>query len=349
MDMNEALELLRDPKGKYLDLAGKRVQRLKDRKAKRALEPVLQKVLPRRERGIEQSSYYRALRVKMLPHNPYFQRDVIRLRELFNIPKGQIADIDLSHLPKRGKPWALNGVLLAIQVAGYWLDIHTSVAKKEALTSGLPPLPPWLEKSASTMLEFGEHAPIPWLSKEPCVPAPYRRRFDLSLPIDHCIARLIERYGLPWLSVYEVCLFVLTGNSKYLANMLPFDVTAKVVRVPIGEALKITVDWVDEFTTRKLWVQIFDKYVKPKQESYWEERGDWPHSKQLEVEGMLGKPWVTELYERNLAAEEKSGTKIGIDRAIDSVPPCMAAAKGVDRSKAHHFVKTLDFLFEPLD
>jgi hypothetical protein len=132
--------------------------------------------------------------------------------------------------------------------------------------------------------------------------------------------------------------------------MLPFDVATVQVQAPIGKALKITIDWVDEFTTKELWGQIFDRYVKPKQESYWEERGDLRHSKQLEEEGMLRKPWVTELYERKLSAEEKSGRKIGMDSAINLVteageePP-----EGIDRSTAWRCTKMLDVLFKPRD
>jgi len=85
-EQGQVLEKLRNPKLGDIDLTGQGVQRLRDKKARKILGPVLDEALLRRKKGIEVSSYYRALRVRLLPDNPFFLDNVAQLRRVFGIP-----------------------------------------------------------------------------------------------------------------------------------------------------------------------------------------------------------------------------------------------------------------------
>jgi len=350
MEHDEALEKLRHPKLRGLDLTGSGVQQLRNKEAKQVLEPMLRELLPRRAKGKEYSSYYRALRVQLLPHNPYFRQDVCDLRQLFHIPNGQIADVDLTQFPGRQQPWDKDDVLNWRQVVGCWLQIHQCIATNVALDSGLPPLPQWLIKSAGTALTYGKNAPLSWLRKKPGVPALYIRRFDFRVPMDHCVAKLIERYQLPWQCQGSLRDFVLTLDCKHLERMPEFDVVMEPVRASIGQAYRVTVDRVDEYTTKKQWEEIYETRIQPRQRRLWEQRGDLPHSKQIESDS-LSKPWVIQLYSL-IAEKTRSGQRFGIDRALElmslenKLPPDV---EGVDRSVVRRLIKRLDILCKPHD
>lgn len=350
MKYEEALELLRRPElGDVIDLTGRNVQQLKDRKAKQVLEPILQKALPRRRRGIEYSSYYRALRVALLQYNPYFKKDIADIRKLFHIPKKQITAISIKRFPHRREPWDKVDMLDSAQAASWWLAVHECNAKKVRLVPDIPPLPQWLIDSASTVPEFGENAPLTWLQKKPEVPA-FFKRFDWEIPIDHCVARLIERYGLPWQCDHNIRKFTLTLDPKYLESILPFDVIIGLVDTPIGKAYRVTIDWIDEYTTKKQWDEIYEKVIKPNQRWFWEQRGDLPHSRQIDLKHLM-EPWLIELYSL-MVQKKKAGRKIGIDCALElmSVSEKLPTAfENIDRTTVYRCVKTLDTLCQPQD
>ena len=111
MDIEEALEKFRDPELGFIDLTGWHIRQVRDKKAKRALNKTLKRLLPRRKKGIEQSSYYRALRVGLLPDNPWIKREILELRDLFGIPEGQIDDLDLQEYPNRIPPWDSENII----------------------------------------------------------------------------------------------------------------------------------------------------------------------------------------------------------------------------------------------
>jgi hypothetical protein len=350
MDIDEALELLRDPKFGVVDLTGANVQQLKNKQAKRVLEPVLQKVLPRRQKGIEHSSYYRSLRVKLLPYNPYFKYDVANLRRLFHIPEGQIADLDLGQFPNRQKPWDEEELLPSARAAAYWLEIHRGIAVKKGNRLRLPPLPRWLIDSARTKLTFDNHAPLSWLEKKPDVPSRYAGPFNLALPIDRCVATLIERYQLPWCCDSSLRFFILTEDGKYLGRIFPLDVTVESIEAPIGAAFRIAVDSIDEYLTKQQWDEVFDRYIKPRQGLYWEERGELAHGKQMELKS-LTKPWVTKLF-RLIVEQRMAGRRMGVDRAIEQLSrngKLSLSEESVDRTVAYRLVKNLDILCKPRD
>jgi hypothetical protein len=341
----EALKKLAHPGGP-LDLTGNNVQKMKDIKAKRDLEPLLQKVLPRRRKGIEHSSYYRSMRANLLPVNPHFQRDVADLRQLLQIPAGHIAITDFEEPSAKGEhPYDKNGSARVAQAAGHWLHIHRSVAlNKTWEVDDLPPVPEWLPHSASIMIEFGQAAPLDWLKQNPIIPSLYASYFQLSVPLDYCVARLIERYRLPWLCGCALEFFILTLNAKYLKHIFPFDVLIEPVDVSVGMGYRITIDWIDEFTTERQWREIWRKAMVPRLERFWEERGEYPYSKRPEVES-LTESWVIELYK--LIVEQP---ETGIDSALEQLALNeKLPAGGGDRTTAYRAVRRLERLMEPVD
>ncbi len=312
------------------------------------MEPLLQRVLPRRRKGIEHSSYYRALRVKFLPKNPYFEKDVVDLRMLFHIPEGQITDVNLTQFPNRKEPWDKEAVLNWRQVAGCWLQIHQCTAMKTQLDPGLPPLPQWLIDSASTMLELGKNVPVNWLQKEPNIPDLYSKRFDLRVPIDWCVTRLIEQYRLPWQCDGNLRLFILTQNHKYLESISPFDVIMEPIQAPIGQAYRVTINWVDEYMTRKEWDEIYKTSIQSRQNSLWEKRGDLPHSKQVEWDN-LTKPWLIDAYHL-IVQKRLSGEKITIHHALQLLSrEGKWSSSGEEEVEVYRAIKKLDLLCKPND
>ena len=340
---HEALKKLRGPEG-ALDLTGWNVQKLKDRKAKKTLEPVLQKVLPRRQRGEEYSSYYRELRVKLLLHNPHFRRDVESLRGLFHIPEGHIVTAVFKELGAEAEhPFDKSGSARAAAAASEWMQLHRSIALKYELDY-IPSIPEWLIPSASTMPDFSQAAVLDWLKKEPVIPSDYALNFQVGVPLDRCVARLVERYQLPWRCGYNLRFFILTFSDQYLKDIFPFDVVMEPVDRPIGMAFKIIVDWVDEYTTEKEWGEIYEKVIKPKQNILWENRGDLGHSKRTEID-RLSEQWVIELY--NFMAEHPES---GVDAALEKLSKGEKwPSDGIDRSKAYRVVKRLEALMRPMD
>jgi len=315
---------------------------------KKNLESLLKIMLPRRVKGIELSSYYRHLRVKLLPYNPYFRQDISDVRKLFNISVKRIADIDLTQFADRKAPRNTIHIPDSEDAAGFWLEIHRHHFLNINLGDWIPPLPQWFIDSAHILPVFGEKAQISWLEKEPGLPDRFTKYFNLVIPLDRCVARLIERYQLPWLCGINLRRYFVTGRVKYLQSIFPFDIEINYVTTEIGEALTITVDGIDEFMTNKQWSEIFDKYIKPQQKYYWERRGELPHSRQIDLD-KLRQPWIFKIY-NYIYKEKMAGRKCGVDRAIEllskqeKLPP-----DGVDRKTAFRLLNNLNILFKPCD
>ena len=111
-------------------------------------------------------------------------------------------------------------------------------------------------------------------------------------------------------------IFILTLNENYIRDEIPFDFEVNVVERPIGEALTITIDWIDEYTTEKQWRKLWKDIIVPRQKRFLEERGELSHSKQIEIDRILQRiqrePWILEIY-----AMSRKG--IGIDAALNQL------------------------------
>lgn len=308
----KALEELRNPHfGGGLDFTGSNVQKLNN-KVKRVLKSELEKYLPRRQKGIEYSSYYREIRLKLLPVNPHFNKDVADLRDLFRIPAGQVADLDLTQFPDRPSPWDKDDKLPSSTAAGWWLALHRCSTKGLLPDPDFPPLPEWFAESAS-INPFIKKVGPDWLQKDVDIPEPFTRLLDIELPLDRCVVQLIVRYQLPWRLAGSLRFFILTLNGNYIRDAIPFDIVVNMVERPIGEALTVTIDWIDEYTTEKQWRKIWKDIIVPRQKRFLEERGELSHSKQIEIDRILQRiqrePWILEIY-------DMWGKGIGIDAAL---------------------------------
>ena len=214
-----------------MDFTGWNVQKL-DKNAKKALEPLLQKALPRRRQGIERSSYYRNIKVKLLPHNLYFKQDIVALRKLFHIPEGQIANVDLTEFSTRPAPQDKSDTLDSELMVTYWFDIHRYHFLGLGMPANLPSLPKWLVDSATTPVPDNNSSPE-WLSKQPDVPERHAKLFDLRVPLIRCIAILIQDYQLPWFCGLNLQRYILTQNEANLVFIPPFDITIGSVSEPV--------------------------------------------------------------------------------------------------------------------
>jgi hypothetical protein len=341
----KALEQLRNPHlGGALDLTGSNVQKL-NKKAKRVLKSELEKYLPRRQRGTEYSSYYREIRLKLLPVNPHFNMDVAGLRELFHIPAGQIEDLDLTQFPDRPSPRNNDDKLPGSTAAALWLRLHRYLTKGLLPDPDFPPLPKWFAKSAS-LNPFTKKVEHNWLKIDVDIPEPFTRLLDIELPLDRCVAQLIVRYQLPWRLAGSLRFFILTLNEKYIENAIPFDFEINMVERPIGTAFAITIDWIDEYTTEKQWLKIWKDIIVPRQKRFLEERGELSHSKQIEIDRILQRiqrePWILEIY-------DMWGKGIGIDAALKRLTSEGKLPRGEeDPSTTYRLMKKLDQLTKPL-
>jgi hypothetical protein len=234
------------------------------------------------------------------------------------------------------------GKARAAVAANKWIEIHRSTALKYKVEYP-PPIPKWFRQSAKIMLDFGQTTLTDWIKKDPIIPNTYAKYFQLNVPLDRCVARLIERYRLPWLSVSNLRLFILTHNSKYL-EMFPVDVIMEPIEASIGMAYRITVDWIDEYTTEKQWREIWEKAVVPRLENLWEERGEFPQSKRIELES-LNEQWVIELYK---LIHEHPG--LGVDAALEELSKRGGPVRtDIDRTTAFRSIKRLKTLMQPVD
>ena len=124
--------------------------------------------------------------------------------------------------------------------------------------------------------------------------------------------------------------------------------TVEPTQAPIGQAYKVTIDWIDEYTTRKQWDEIYEQYIQPRQNLLWEKRGELPHSNQVELDA-LKKPWLIELYQF-MADERMAGYRCCPDKALYLMGEAeKLPAECVDRAIIYRNVKTLDILCKPQD
>lgn len=345
MRLDEALDRLRHPSMGFVDLTGQRIQQIKNPKVKRALRPVLDKYFPRRRLRLEDSSYGRVLRARLLPLNPHFETAVEEVRLTLGIPQSGIGRIALSGTHARKAPWDSVSSMEADEAASWFLHMSRKASHGLPFDEDDPPLPQWLLNLA----RYGGTLPLDsaelpeWMRKLPQVPSFYSKAVELDLPIGRLAGRLIERFGLPWDSYYKIIFCILTGNRKYIDGIFPLDVTVACAEGRDPEAFSVTIESVDEFVTKAQWDEVWDRVIAPRQDWLWEQRGELRHSKRTETD-RLEKPWVQELH--RLIQREK----IGVDEALDKLSHTMPAlCCEVDRSTAYRVVKRLDSIIRPRD
>ena len=287
-------------------------------------------------------------RVKLLPWNYFFAEDAALVRKAFGIPDGQIGDIALDQFPNRRPPWDGVRVLDTGAALDHWLLLRQCWLNKiQEVPVECPPLPKWFLQTVKATPRFDDAQWPKLLRKPPVITQRYARRYHLEDSLDRAAACLVGRYGLPWTCGGNVRLFLLTEQVRYLQSIQPFDVTVHSVKRQVGEALLVVIDWVDEFTTKKQWDDIWETSIGRRQRFLWERRGEQPHSRQVEIAGFvkdLDQPWVLEPLKRMNAKH------IGVDAALDELSKEERLPEdSVDPSKARRVISKLLALTKPLN
>ena len=269
------------------------------RRVERTLDPVLrkEKLFPRRARSWRESSEGRKVRLSLLPVNPHLQEDVGTIRQTLGIPKGHVRFT-------RGDPLVLElaedlGEEAALKVAQEnaavrWIVVHQAQALAQALPFDPGDLLPYDMRDsaeAGATVQMGAVGPE-WLRR---IPEPPRGYCDTRVPLDWAVARLIERYRLPWWIVQSLKFYVITQNADYITGLEPFQVNVAIEGLPgrkpgapkvtfgdnrsSASGIRITVHGVDEFTSQQDWLGIWRRYIRPEQDRFWNLRATRPEGR----------------------------------------------------------------------
>jgi hypothetical protein len=255
------------------------------RRAERLLAPLLkERLFRRRSREWYETSEGTRVRLKLLPGNPHVQADVQTIRGILGIPNGHIKatenDALWKHLAKRFKPQVVKRVVEG-NLTGWWIQLHRKSAmgqvieaeEQELLSSEL-----FQSATASAVVDLTADQVPEWLRQPPLGPPPYHQQ---AVPLDRAAGRLVERHRLPWHAAAPLAFYILTQDPDRLTKLDPFS--ADVVYEDIGggdpDAFMVSVRGIDEFMTRADWNNIWERYIRPRQENLWERRGMKPQGR----------------------------------------------------------------------
>ncbi|HVA21764.1 MAG TPA: hypothetical protein VNN74_06695 [Candidatus Micrarchaeia archaeon] len=115
-----------------------------------------------------------------------------------------------------------------------------------------------------------------------------REESDRVAPLTHSVIALLRRHRLPRTRSMQVAIggHVLTGERTYLEGQ---DMALTMVAMgeldddalpPDPDRFSVTVGGLDEYVTLEDWVQVWRKWIVPRQEWLWRGRGQRPHGKQ---------------------------------------------------------------------
>ena len=256
----------------------------------RGVERMLSNVLgvrffPRRGRPWYETSEGTRARLALLPGNPRVELDVRAIREVLGIPQGQIHatedDSAWEDVRPLVKPQAVRHVVEG-NLAGWWLHLHRQAAKgqlpdakEDDYTILSAPLRESAVRSARVSLQ-ATRAPD-WLRLPP--PKPELQRQPMA-PIDLAASMLAVRHHLPLRVTTSLTFYILTLDPSWITGLQPVEVD-----VAYGEsdadpaAFTVTVKGIDEFMTKADWDRVWSHYVKPRQDSIWQQRGMRPQGR----------------------------------------------------------------------
>jgi hypothetical protein len=258
----------------------------KARRVERMLSNVLStRAFPRRGRPWYETSEGTRARLALLPGNPHVELDVSSIREVLGIPEGQI------HATEDDPPWKDVSSLVRPQairrvvegnMVGEWLHLHRQAARGQlpkVKQAGYTLLSASLRKSAvkSARVSLQVIKGPDWLRFPPDkMELPHQP----MAPIDLAASMLAVRHRLPLRITTSLTFYILTLDPSWITGLQPVD-----VEVAYGEsdsdpaAFTITVKGIDEFITKDDWDLIWSRYVKPRQDSSWQQRGMRPQGR----------------------------------------------------------------------
>lgn len=350
MRLEEAIEFLRDPVSCVVDLTYEgiterladleRRDRAKARAVRRAIAPLRRDLFPRSRKGSEHSSYYRALRVRLLAGNPHFQRDIGRVRLFLAVPKWRLSDLKFAEPSLLRLPAHIVKAAHRDTAASWWVSVHRRAACGWSPSADDPPLPEWLIDSATSSARLDTNVPIlpDHLRGMVRVPERYAGQVEADVPLFRLAAKLVEHYLLPWPAVVPVAYYILTKAKKHLNGIPEFDMTWDWIDSPLGRALTVTIQPIDEFTTKEQWLSIFERHISPRLSQLWESRGEKPHGRRPAI-SRFENPLYRRLHRVALR------NTLSADKALEELAGTCAHLP--DRTTAQDLIEDFEFLFNP--
>ena len=255
------------------------------RRAERLLAPLLrERLFRRRSRAWHDTSEGTRVRLKLLPGNPHVQADVQTIRGVLGIPDGHIKATENDDVWEKVAEWVKPEAVRWVvegNVAGWWIQLHRMAtmghvfeAEEQELLS--PEL--FQSATASAVVDLTADQAPEWLRQAPLGPPPYHQQ---AVPLDRAAGRLVERHRLPWRAASPLAFYILTQDPDRVAGLEPFP-----VEVVYGDNIRgdpdvftVSVKWIDEFMTKADWNNVWEHYIKPRQENLWERRGMKPQGR----------------------------------------------------------------------
>lgn len=258
-----------------------------------------------------ESSGMRRFRVTLLPYNDAFKERASQIRKVLGIPETGVPDVNLSSSPDR--EWSRVDKLYTENLWVMWYDVHSAKARGESYDLPQLPnnMPDWyLQSLASERCIACRDEEVPaWLTVPTNldfleVDADPIGRFDPRVPLDRFVGCLIQCFGLPRLIFRDVRLYIWTNNLDDIPCPGAFDVRIYRLLTNLGLECGITVEGIDHYSTKEQWLEVWEKYVRPKVESVWTLRGQtpsyrkadktWEHYKELYILRVIGDRTVDE-------------------------------------------------------
>ena len=264
----------------------------KARRVERMLSDVLStRAFPRRARRWYETSEGTRARLDLLPGNPHFELDVRAIREVLGIPQGQIHATEDDSLWKDVSslvnPQAVRHVVEG-NLTAEWLHLHRQAARGQlpkAKKADYSLLSASLRKSAvkSSRVSLQDTKSPDWLRLPPQkTELPHQH----MAPIDLIASMLAVRHSLPLRISTSLTFYILTLDPFWITGLQPIEVVAAHGESDADPAaFFVTVKGIDEFMTKADWERVWSHYIKPRQDSIWQQRGMRPQGRRtLDIE-----------------------------------------------------------------
>ena len=233
-----------------------------------------------------------AYRVALLPDNPHFLEYVEAVRQLFGIPEGQVraaldapSNSQFDH--REEEQMVLAQVIADRELAGRWLRLHGRTMEgltQDELSEGLT-----AEAAASARNSARIDLPMingpEWMKGRPRHHPHCLDGDDFKLPLHRVTARLLEVHRLPHHICGRVQVHVLTLMREELERLDHTGVSiiqgpGEVPVIQSKNSFSVTIEGLDEYSTKAEWEQVRNDQIVPRQERFLERRGRRPQGRQ---------------------------------------------------------------------
>ena len=360
MEKSEALDILYGEEPRDLTLDGylpaisrlRRQDRALANRVERVLKPLLDtEVFPRSGIPWQDASRGTMYRIALLGDNPHFQQDVEVIREVLAIPAGQIRSspgdtvrtaLESSHLLEVEPEEDLESIADNV-LARRWIRQHERVANGLEFDQFVQGLNPEALNAASqgAVIDLSQIEGPFWLRAAP--PTHSRCGWDNNLPLHWAAARLLIRHRLPQRACYPVMLYLLTTRKAQLKNIGNLGVhlihrPGEFNVVQPANTFSITLEGLDEYSTREELDQAWEDHIRPQQRQLWEARGQAPQGRRVPS---------LERLRAGLPLYQASFKYRSIDAVLDHLEEIDPSWGKMEPEKARRVIMELRTLFEP--